>query len=150
MANFLGLRFWTGLLGLAALTCGCTTVESKPPGYSYGMVELRTNGASIEEPNKPYRELWAATSQRATKEALTKALNADGRKLKHIIPLAGINERELVAGISDTGSVYIVIEGYWLSFNQRCVLAGDEWATVSEGRLRRLAEAACKREADRK
>lgn len=276
----------TILSGLTALACGCTDTEVRASAYSYLIVELPTNGASIDDPNKPYRELWEATSLRAAEEALVgstvstafrggtffgrdsdsylayaitpergvfyylppgpyppkgasilalpdkvqacrleidwskidqpaalsnmalldfiskdcepfgpddyapeevspdqdltiqtsslksgqsvslvssnlrsglfdteKALSsvmvADGRKLRHTIPLAGINEPDLVAGISDTGTVYLAIEDVWLRFNQRCVLVAGDWANVSDARLRISAGGECQREARR-
>lgn len=277
---------WTStiLSGLATLTCGCANAQDRTSGYSYGMVELPTNGASIDNPNKPYRELWEATSSRAAEEALvdstvstafrggtffgrdsdsylayaitpergvfyylppgpyplkggpilalpdkvqacrleiewskidqpdaisnmrsldfvsrdcepfgtddhvaeevspdqeltiqasslksgqsvslvssnlrsglfdtTKALSAvmvaDGRKLIHTVPLAGINEPNLVAGVSDIGTVYLAIESG--RFNQRCVLAADDWANVNDSRLRISARGECRRVAQR-
>lgn len=48
----------------------CAAAQDQMSGYSYEMVSLPTNGSSIDDPNRPYRELWEETTRRAEREAL--------------------------------------------------------------------------------
>lgn len=68
--------------------------------------------------------------------ALAQAAEADGTRLSSTIPLAGINEDEILAGLTDDGSIYLLLEGSWLEYNQRCVLAVANWSDASEYRVR--------------
>lgn len=82
--------------------------------------------------------------------AISMVMAKDGRELARTVPLAGINEQSITAGLASDGSVYLLQEGSWLSFRQRCVFHIGEWANVTDLGLRREAEQACTRIARRR
>ena len=77
--------------------------------------------------------------------AISAVMAEDQRELNRTVPLAGINEHSLIAGLAEDGSVYLLLEGPWLSFRQRCIFHVGEWANVTDLALRRDAEQACTR-----
>lgn len=77
--------------------------------------------------------------------AIARVMKEDGRKLDRTIPLAGINEKNLVAGIANDGSVYLSLESTWLSYKQRCIFNVGTWEKLAETALLRDAESTCSR-----
>tara|TARA_B100000678_G_scaffold218811_1_gene186167 strand:- start:2103 stop:2945 length:843 start_codon:yes stop_codon:yes gene_type:complete len=83
--------------------------------------------------------------------AISAVMAEDGRELARTVPLAGINEYDVTAGLASDGSVYLLSsKGSSLSFTQRCVFDIGEWANVSDSDLRLEAERACLRIAERR
>lgn len=74
--------------------------------------------------------------------ALGMAFQAGNMVLAQAVPLT-VNGRELVAGISTSGEVSLLIESSFLNSRQRCILSGIEWSDLGIVLLRTDAERSC-------
>ena len=77
--------------------------------------------------------------------ALAEVLKSDSKRLDQIVPLAGINEDDLIAGIADDGTVYLLMEGWPLSYNQRCVFSIGNWDNIANASALIEAQRTCNR-----